>query len=136
MRYHSVSPLAVAFVPYLALACVLVACGGSGGDDAGAAADATPSAALSIRAKGLKFDKKLLVVPANTEVSLELVNDDAGVLHNVAVYSDKSAREKLFVGETFTGRRTVTERFTAPQPGAYYFRCDAHPDMNGAFITK
>jgi plastocyanin len=119
---------------------VLVACGGggdSGGDsNAAVTTDATPSTALSIRAKDLKFDKKALVAPPNSEVAIELVNDDGGIVHNVAIYRDKSAKEKLFVGEAFTGRKTKTETFTTPGPGTYYFRCDAHPEMNGAFIVR
>ncbi len=117
----------------LAAAC---AGGGSEGSDA-AAADATPSASLQITAKDIKFDKRTLVANANADVSLTLVNADGGTLHNFAVYKDKKAREKIYVGELVTGPKTQENRFRAPGPGTYYFRCDTHPDvMTGQFITK
>jgi plastocyanin len=34
-----------------------------------------------------------------------------------------------------TGRKTIDYTFTSPGPGTYYFRCDAHPDMNGTFYV-
>ena len=121
------------------LGVIVAACGrGSGGYEAAAtaAADATPSATLTISAKDLKFDKKALVVPAGAQVTLRFENEDVGALHNVAIYSDASASRTLFRGELFEGRRTVEYSFPAPPAGVYYFRCDAHPDMNGAFIVR
>jgi plastocyanin len=119
---------------------LLAACGGGSRADiqtlATQSADVAPSAALTITAKDLKFDKKALVVPANTAVTLTLVNEDAGALHNVAIYRDESAKENVYRGELFEGKKTVTYALTSPPAGVYYFRCDAHPDMNGAFIAR
>jgi plastocyanin len=116
-----------------------VACGGGKADiDALAtkAADATPSPALEIRAKGTKFDKDTLVAPAGAQVVLTFDNQDSGVNHNVAVYINKSAHENLFRGDIFEGKETREYRFQAPAAGVYYFRCDVHPDMDGVFITR
>ena len=88
----------------LAAICILMAatgaisCGGSKTDLpalATAAADVTPSAALEIRAKGTKFDKDTLVVPAAQEVTLSLDNQDGGTLHNVAVYTGTDAKRPV-----------------------------------------
>ena len=106
----------------LLLAALLVACGGGGGGwqaAATAVADATPSATLSITAKDLKFDKKALVVAANADVTIRFANEDSSVLHNVAIYRDDSVREKLFGGELFAGKKTVTYAFRAPAARAF-----------------
>ena len=116
-----------------------VACGGGKADiDALAtkAADATPSPALEIRAKGTKFDKDTLVAPAGAQLVLTFDNQDASVNHNVAVYTNKSARENLFRGDLFQGKETREYRFQAPAAGVYYFRCDVHPDMDGVFVAR
>lgn len=121
------------------LAALASGCGGKGGGwkaAATAAAGATAAPSLSITAKELKFDKQALVMPPDQSVSIEFRNEDAGVLHNVSIYEDESARKAIFRQELFEGVKTVTYRFTTPPPGLYYFRCDAHPDMEGAFIVR
>ena len=132
------SRVLVLIVAVSLLAGLQVGCsrGGSYEAAATAAADATAAPTLSITAKDLKFDKKALVMPPNQSVIIELRNEDGGALHNVAIYTDGSAKNVIFRGELFGGVRTVSYRFTTPAAGVYYFRCDAHPDMNGAFIAK
>ncbi len=130
-------PTLVCLVIVAALA--LAGCGGSSGVDLAAlatrAADVPPSALVTISAKDLKFDKQVLAVPANTEVTIRFTNEEAA-LHNVAVYRDESVREKIFAGEIFEGRKTMEYSFTTPAAGVYFFRCDAHPEMRGAFIVR
>jgi plastocyanin len=72
------------------------------------------------------------------EVTVTLDNQDAGVLHNVAFYTDRSASSAIHVGELITGVATEDVVFTAPStPGSYFFRCDVHPDtMTGAFNVQ
>jgi plastocyanin len=124
----------------IAGATLAMACGGGSSSNLTAlatqSADATPSASLELSAKSLKFDKKVLVAPAGQQVTIHFDNKDSGVLHNVSVYTDKGAQTKLFTGEIIKGSATKDYMFSAPAPGVYYFRCDVHPDMNGAFIVK
>jgi plastocyanin len=126
--------LALAAILVLSLA-LTAACGSGAGADA-VTADAPPSLDLKIRAKASKFDKKTLVATANADVLITLDNQDSGALHNVAIYDSRALKEKVFAGELFPGKKTVEYRFRTPDAGSYYFRCDAHPDMNGAFIVK
>jgi plastocyanin len=129
--------LLVLVIPVLAL--TAAACGGSGKSIealATEAADVQPSRTHHVVARGLKFDTKTIVVPASTEVSIEFENRDAGTVHNISVYRDSSAKEKMYAGELFRGSETRTYTFASPDAGTYYFKCDAHPDMNGAFIAK
>ena len=119
---------------------LLVACGGSKADLpalATEAANVQPQTTLTVVADGLKYDTDTIVVPAGQEVSITLDNQDSGTLHNVAVYTDSEGdREEVYRGELFEGEETRTYTFTSPAAGVYLFRCDAHPDMNGAFIAR
>lgn len=93
--------------------------------------------ALTLTAKNMAFDRSRLVAPAGSTVSLVFVNDDPGVPHNFALYSDETATTTIFRGAIITGRSTTTYTFTAPStPGTYFFRCDPHPrTMTGSFVV-
>ena len=97
----------------------------------GAAASASPpsDAAVSIDANSLKFSAAELAVPADAPFKLFFRNLE-GVPHNVAIYRDSSASEKLFVGETITNA-AATYDVPAIPAGSYFFRCDVHPEMTG-----
>ena len=73
-----------------------------------------------------------LQLPASEPVELAFDNRDGGVQHNVAIYRDESAEESLFVGDLIAGAEMVTYDVPALDPGAYYFRCDVHPQMDGS----
>src|SRR5262245_46291646 len=107
---------------------IIVACGGD--DDANDSLvpgqggnDQQSSDMLQIGAQSLSFDKTRLVAPANTEISLLFQNQDAGVIHNVAIYESRDATEVVFRGDTVTGVASRTYVFTSPDPGSYFFRC-------------
>jgi plastocyanin len=95
-----------------------------------------PSGAVEVTAQGLKFDVSTLDAPASASFTLVFHNDDPGVPHNVAIYTDSSASTALFVGETFSGPKTMDYSIPALDPGAYFFRCDVHPQMNGSFVVE
>jgi len=84
----------------------------------------------------MAFDKATITVPAGADVTVVFNNKDR-VPHNVAVYETKAAAKAIFVGEVFTGPKTINYRFTAPSiPGTYFFRCDVHPaTMTGDFVV-
>lgn len=91
---------------------------------------------VAIAAENFGFSTETVTVPAGAEVRIEFDNRDDGVPHNVAVYTDATASEAIFVGEIVTGPTRVAYTFTAPEtPGNYFFRCDVHPAMHGAFIV-
>jgi plastocyanin len=79
--------------------------------------------------QGFSSDK--LTVPSGEPFVLAFDNEDDGIPHNVAIYTDDSAAESLFVGDLVDGPETVTYDVPALDPGTYYFRCDVHPQMNG-----
>jgi plastocyanin len=104
------------------------------GEDGGATGGPTT---LQVVARNLAFDKRTINASANQPVTVTFVNNDAGVVHNIAFYTTRAATTKIAVGNLITGVAQEDVAFTAPAAGNYYFRCDAHPDtMNGAFVVK
>ncbi|MDK2916162.1 MAG: hypothetical protein PWR25_719 [Euryarchaeota archaeon] len=93
---------------------------------------------IDLTAENIAFDTSTITVPAGAEVTVNFNNMDDGTPHNFAVYTDSSAAEEIFVGDTITGPDTTTYTFTAPEePGTYFFRCDVHPQqMTGDFIVQ
>lgn len=96
-----------------------------GGGGGGAPAES------SISAASLAFDTSTLSFPADTPVKLTFDNQDAGQLHNVAIYQDEAYTQPLFQGELVTGPTTVIYDVPPLPAGTYSFRCDAHVTMAG-----
>ena len=126
----------------LATASVMVIVTAPGGPSPATTVTATPpqggpTVPLTLAAQNIAFDKNSLSVPAGSTVVMTFINNDAGVVHNFALYTDSTATQKLFAGDFVTGVKTVTYTFTAPsKPGTYFFRCDVHPTvMYGTFIV-
>jgi plastocyanin len=92
---------------------------------------------LEITARDLLFDTDTLDAVAGEPFDVLLKNDDAGVPHNVSVYTDSSAAEAIFEGEIIAGVDTVTYRLPGLDGGSYFFRCDVHPQtMTGTLELK
>jgi plastocyanin len=96
------------------------------------------SVTIDLVAKNIAFDKSTITVPAGAQVTINFDNQDSGIPHNFALYTDSSAKTSIFVGEIITGPKTTTYTFTAPTtPGNYFFRCDVHPtQMKGTFVVQ
>lgn len=92
--------------------------------------------ALSVAAKGKKFDKDCLAAPAEQAFTIEFDNQDTGVPHNVAIYDAPGSDKALFKGQIIVGPNTVTYSVPAQPAGTYEFRCDPHDDsMIGTFVV-
>lgn len=99
-----------------------------------AAAGSAP-APVEIAAANLEFDTDELNLPADEPVTLVLENQDAAP-HNVAIYKDDSLDEDFFIGENAAPEQTLEYEIPALAAGAYYFRCDVHPAMEGRVTVK
>lgn len=98
---------------------------------------AAGGATISLTAQNVAFDTKELSAPAGQPFTVAFDNKDAGIPHNFAIYTDKSASNNLFRGDTVNGPGTATYSVPALPPGTYYFQCDIHPTiMNGTFTVK
>jgi hypothetical protein len=95
---------------------------------------------LAVVAKGVAFDKDCLAAPAQKAFTLEFDNQDSGVPHNVEIFTDSSATERLGgakdAGDFISGPAKVTYDVDPLDAGSYFFRCDLHPaQMFGTFIV-
>jgi hypothetical protein len=92
--------------------------------------------ALKVTAMNSVFDSECLAGPAGKPFTIVFDNMDAGIPHNVAIYTDESAATELFVGEVFSGPDKVTYEVPAIEAGSNFFRCDVHPTtMTGTFVV-
>lgn len=93
---------------------------------------------IDLVAKNIAFNVNSITVPPGSNVVINFDNQDNGVHHNFAVYTDSSAASAIFKGDVITGPKATTYTFKAPAtPGAYFFRCDIHPAiMNGQFLVS
>jgi plastocyanin len=107
---------------------VLAACSAAPGSPA--VSSSMDPDALRIAAKDLVFSTTALTAPAGKPFQIVFDNQES-VPHNVAIYRDASATEKVFVEEPFGGPRVVAYDVPALTAGRYFFRCDLHPDMKG-----
>jgi plastocyanin len=89
-----------------------------------------------VTAKGLSFDTKVIDLPAGQPTTITFHNEDAGIPHNIAIYTDESLSTALFQGEQFPG--VATQEYTVPalDPGTYYFHCDVHTTMHGRVVVR
>src|SRR3990172_4229904 len=84
-----------------------------------------------------KFDVNELRLPANTEVTVRADNQESGVFHSWSAYTDDSATEKIAGTELCTGPCIIEVRFTTPDAGEYFFRCDVHTQvMFGKLVVE
>jgi hypothetical protein len=92
---------------------------------------------VTVTAKANAFTSTTVEAPASQPFSIVFVNDDPGVQHNVAIYTDDSASTTRFRGTLVSGPKTIVYRVPALSPGTFFFRCDVHPDtMKGQFVVK
>ena len=84
----------------------------------------------------IQFDTVDITVPAGGQVTLTADNQDPGIFHNWALYTDESASEQLAATE-ICADCTETITFEPPPPDVYFFRCDVHPtEMVGTFVVE
>jgi plastocyanin len=90
---------------------------------------------VTVVAQNIAFDTSTIrLEPVPTTITFE--NRDAGVQHDIAIYSDSSLADELFDGELVTGPATVDYAVPALPPGEHYFQCNVHPNMNGSVVVS
>jgi plastocyanin len=107
---------------------ILAAC--SSDSSSRAAEPSVDPDALRISANNLVFSTDTLSAPADEPFQIAFDNQE-GPPHNVAIYRDNSAAEKLFGEDPFSGPAVVVYDVPALAAGTYFFRCDVHPEMAG-----
>ncbi len=135
-----------------ALVAVLVAGCGGGGDEPQSASKGTPQAKqntpgtkptrgdrveVEVEAEDFSFEPNTVTVGAAAAIELKFKSRDEGVPHTFTVYESENAERQIFDTGNLTGDAEETYRFAAPsEAGSYFFRCDVHPEMTGAFVVQ
>jgi plastocyanin len=109
----------------------------SGGQPSGGAP--APSGPVDVTAQNLAFNTTSISLPAGGQDTIHFTNDDAGVPHNIVIFSadpstDPNAKT-LFTGAPVTGPGSTDYTFKAPPPGQYFFHCEFHPDTMKGTVT-
>ena len=115
----------------LVLAVATAAC--SGASSAATSGPVDPNAPTVV-AQGNAFAPTTVTVTSGKAFSLTLVNKD-GAPHNIAIYKDSSAAEKVSIGEVVTNA-SATQQVPALDKGSYFFRCDVHHEMTGTIVAQ
>jgi plastocyanin len=123
--------LALATVALAAAACAPANAGAPGTPAATAAVD--PSSPVVV-AKDIKFQTTDVKAAAGKAFAMRFENQDSAP-HNVSIYTDSSASQRVFEGEIFSQGSRVYQ-VPALAAGAYFFRCDVHPDMTGTLTVE
>ena len=83
-----------------------------------------------------QFRQRLSGRASRSPVQIELTNGDAGISHNLAIYSDPSASKVLFRGDQFRGPKTTIYQVRQLPMRTLFFRSDTHPaQTTGTFIV-
>jgi plastocyanin len=104
-------------------------------DDGGGGGGGSGENVGTIVAVNLLFDPTTFTVPAGEPSIVTMDNQDGGIPHNIAIYTDDSASESLFVGELITGPASIDYELPALDAGEYFFRCDVHPTTMVGTVT-
>jgi plastocyanin len=123
----------------LLLALSLVAIAAVGAACSPASAQPLPSGPVdangpTIVAKDMAFSPSTVEIAANKNVTIHFDNQDSAP-HNVAIYKDSTASEKVSVGEVISASK-ADQVVPALAAGTYFFRCDVHTNMTGTIVVK
>ena len=85
--------------------------------------------AITVSGNTASFDRAVIRVRSGDVVTATFQNTDPGIDHNLSF-----GVPGLGHGETCKGPCVVSQTFTAPAAGSYYFFCTLHP-ISGDFIV-
>lgn len=92
---------------------------------------------VTVVAEGIAFtDGACIEAPAGEPFTIVLDNRDAGVQHNVRIFTGpETGGETLFEGELITGPSQIEYQIPALDPGEYAYDCLVHPNMIGRIVV-
>ena len=100
------------------------------------AGSCTPTgSSITLTAQHIQWDKTCIAAVAGQPIKITIINKDAGIAHNFAIWVNSSLKKRLFQTGNMSGPATKTYTAPALSAGKYYFQCDVHgPAMSGTLI--
>ena len=96
---------------------------------------APKGSSITLTAQHIQWDKTCIAAVAGQPIKVTVINKDAGIAHNFAIWVDSSLKKRLFQTGNLSGPATKTYTVTPLPPGKYYFQCDVHgPAMSGTLV--
>jgi cytochrome c oxidase subunit II len=90
---------------------------------------------VTLTAQHVTWDKTCIAAVAGVPIRITIINKDAGIAHNFAIWVDSSLKKRLFQTPNINGPATKTFTGPALPAGKYYFQCDVHgPAMSGTLV--
>jgi cytochrome c oxidase subunit 2 len=96
----------------------------------------TPTgSSITLTAQHITWDKGCIAAVAGQPIKITIINKDAGIAHNFAIWVDSSLKKRLYQTPNISGPATKTYTAPALPAGKYYFQCDVHgPAMSGTLV--
>lgn len=82
------------------------------------------------------FTQTCLAANADKPFTLNFDNQDGGVPHNVAVFEDDTATNRIAGTEIAPGPIKQTLDIDALKAGNYFYKCEVHPNMAGTLVIS
>jgi plastocyanin len=97
-------------------------------EEVAADAGSTPTTTPYVSATSVvEFVEKEITVPADTPFTITFDNKQAGVDHNIEIFSDAAKTQVYYDGEIITGPATIDYPIDPMAAGVYPFICKVHP---------
>lgn len=99
--------------------------------------DETPPAggggnSVDVKTENFAFDPSEITVPAGEPITFNFTNADS-VSHTFTLYVDEEFTQAIEGGSATRDTPEITVAFVAP--GAYFFRCEIHPEQMQGELT-
>lgn len=94
-----------------------------------------PPDAVVVAADNLAFDTTEIDLAAGSAGTLVLVNKERQP-HNVAITTERDGKGDLLFRHDLVSATTAVMQLPTIPAGTYFFRCEAHPTMNGTVVVR
>ena len=110
--------------------------GASGEPGASGAPAPGPGTELAVTAKNIAFTPTELTAPANSPITINFDNQDAGTPHNIKIFKGQIGGDVVFDGKIIPGVAVETYQVGPLAAGSYPFECFVHPNMTGTLTVQ
>lgn len=107
-----------------------------GASGAGPSGPPVPGTELHVSAANVAFEQTTISAPANSPITIDFENKDAGTPHDIKIFKDSIGGTVVFDGKIFPGVATEKYEVGPLAAGTYPFECFVHPNMTGTLTVQ